>query len=146
VQDDGASRLMSAFEPLIRISRTAYPYWLIAALLLSLLTGFVARRKNRDSFLAATIAQMGTTCVFLFVILGVYVQVTGNAMSFTELLPASFVVALGWSVSLLILVWSKEKVGLGMSILTLVLPTVVFTPFLSFALIIFPPFVAAHFR
>jgi hypothetical protein len=137
---------MSAFEPLIRISRTAYPYWLIAALLLSLLTGFVARRKNRDSFLATTIAQMGTTCVFLFVILGVYVQVTGNAMSFTELLPASFVVALGWSVSLLILVWSKEKVGLGMSILTLVLPTVVFTPFLSFALIIFPPFVAAHFR
>lgn len=135
---------MSAFEPLIRIGRTAFPYWLIAAVVLSLLAGFVAKRKNEDSFLATAIAQMGPTCAFLFTVLGIYVQLTGKAMSFVELLPASFVVAVCFSSSLLILGWSKEKIGLGMSILVVVPPTVLFTPFLAFIVSFFPKLM--HFQ
>ncbi len=136
---------MSHFEFLVRVARAAFPYWLIGVVLLSLFGAFVAKRKNQESFLPSFIAQMGTVCMFLFVILGVYVQLKGNAISFVELLPSSSIVALCVSAAYLMLAWSKEKIGLGMSILMILLPSVMFTVFLALVVSIFPPVVAAHF-
>lgn len=137
---------MSHFEFLVRVARTAFPYWLIGAVLLSLFGAFIAKRKNQESFLPAFIAQMGFAWMGLFVILGVYVQVRGNAMSFAELLPSSSIVALCVSATFLVLAWSKEKIGLGMSILTILLASFMFTAFLALVVSIFPPVVAAHFK
>lgn len=136
---------MSHFEPLVRIARIAFPYWLIGAVLFSLLGAFVARRRSQESFLPMAIAEMGAACMFLFVILGVYVQLRGDAMSFVELLPSSSIVALCFSATFLILAWSKEKIGLGMSILMILLPSVMFAVFLALVVSILPPVVAAHF-
>ena len=135
---------MSTFEPLIKIGTTAFPYWLIAAVLLSLVAAFVAKRRNQQPFFATAIAQMACTCVVLFMILGLYAQLTGPAMSFVELLPASLIVALGFSAATVIWVRSMEKLGLGMTTLIFALPSVVFTLFLAFVVSFFPKLM--HFQ
>jgi uncharacterized membrane protein YhaH (DUF805 family) len=137
---------MSAFEPLGRIVSTAFPYWLIFAVLVSLLSALVAKRSNRSSFLPEVIVQFGATFGFLFMALGIYIQLTGRAMSFVELLPSSFLVLAGISATLLILVRSKEDIGLGMSIVTIALPTVVLGTFLAFLVSFAPKLIAIQWH
>ena len=127
---------MSAFEPLIRIASTAFPYWLIAAALLSLLAGIAAKRGDQP-LAFAVVAQFGATCTFIFMVLGLYVQLPGDRMSFAQLLPSSFIVAMIFSAAFLA-IRPQRKAELGMQILGFGLGTVVFGFFLALVLSIFP--------
>jgi hypothetical protein len=135
---------MSAFEPLARIASTAFPYWLIVAALLSLLAALTAKRVDQP-FAFAVAAQFGTTCTFIFVVLGLYVQLSGDRMSFAQLLPSSFIVAMTLSAALLA-IRPQRKAELGMQILGFGLGTVVFGFFLAFVLSIFPMLIALQWH
>jgi hypothetical protein len=131
---------MWTLEPLAKIASTAFPYWLIAAVLLTLLVAFTARRADEPLAFVA-IGQFGATCGFIFVALGWYVQLSGDAMSFTQLLPSSFVVAMIFSAAILA-VRPKTKTEVGMKVLGFVLGTVIFGFFLAFLLSFFPKVIA----
>jgi hypothetical protein len=133
---------MSAIDPLVRIARTAFPYWLIVAVFVSVLSAFIAKRSNQASFLAAAVGQFGATCAFLFMVLGVYVQLSGNAMSFVELLPSSLLVAMGFSATFLVFARSKTDVRLGMVVVGIAFFSVVLGIFLAFVLSVFPKLIA----
>src|SRR5947209_939561 len=132
---------MSAFEPLVRIASTAFPYWLIAAVLLSLLAAFTAKRASQPSLVFAVVGQFGATCAFAFVALGFYVQLSGDAMSFTQLLPSSLIVATIFSAAFL-LVRPQTKAELGTLVVGFALSSVVFGFFLAFVLSFFPSLIA----
>jgi hypothetical protein len=133
---------MSAFEPLVRIARTGFPYWLIASVVLSVVNGFLAKRLKQAPFLPDAVGQFGTTCAFLFMVLGVCVQLTGSAMSFVQLLPSSLLVAVGFSATFLIWARSKGKIGLGMSLVAIAFFTAVLGTFLAFVVSFFPKLIA----
>jgi hypothetical protein len=128
---------MSVFQPLIRIASTAFPYWLIAAVLLSFMAAFTAKRANQPSLVFAVIGQFGATCAFIFVVLGLYVQLSGDAMSFTQLLPSSLIVAMIFTAAIL-LIRPKTKAELGMVAVGFGFSSVVFGIFLAFVLSFFP--------
>jgi hypothetical protein len=149
---------MSTLEPLIRIASTAFPYWLIAPVLLSLLAAFTTKRANQpseevlnpeglgepvedlsefESRVFAVVAQFGVTCAFIFVVLGLYVQLSGEAMSFTQLLPSALIVAMIFVASILV-VRTRTKAEWAMKVLGFGLGTVIFGLFLAFLLTFFP--------
>jgi len=134
---------MSAFEPLVRIARTAFPYWLILLVLLSVLAGFISQRKEKKQFLVSALLQAGTTCAFFFMVLGIYVQLTSSPISFVDFLPSSFlvafVVALSGSAALLIFSRSEaEDAPPEMVIVGVVLITVLVGVFLAIVVTVFP--------
>ena len=134
---------MSAFEPLVRIARTAFPYWLIL-LVFAVSAGWIyisAQRKK--PFLVSALLQAGTTCAFFFMVLGIYVQLTSSPISFVDLLPSSFlvafVVALSGSAALLIFSRSEaEDAPPEMVIVGVVLITVLVGVFLAIVVSVFP--------
>jgi hypothetical protein len=115
---------------------------LIAAVLMSLLAAFVARNKLQQSFLPAAISQMGATCAFLFMVLGVYVQLTGKTMSFVDLLPSSLLVALVSVVPFVIFNWSKGDGGPGTLVIGITWLSAVSGLSLAFMVSFFPKLVA----
>jgi hypothetical protein len=135
---------------------------LIAAVLLSLLAAFTAKRTNQpleealnpegrgepvedpseyESKAFAVVAQFGATCAFMFMALGLYVQLSGDAMSFTQLLPSSFIIAMVFVASILV-VRTRTKAELGMKVLGFGFCTVVFGFFLAFLLSFFPKLIS----
>jgi hypothetical protein len=134
---------MSAFEPLVRIARTAFPYWLILLVLVSVLAGFISRRKEKKPFVVSALLQGAITCAFLFMVLGIYVQLTSSPISFVDLLPSSFlvasVVALSSSAALLIFSRSEaEDAHPAVAIVGVVLITVFVGVFLAIVVSVFP--------
>jgi magnesium-transporting ATPase (P-type) len=135
---------------------------LIAAVLLSLLAAFTAKRKNQpsgevlnpeglaepvedpsedESMIFAVVAQFGATSAFIFMVLGLYVQLSGEAMSFAQLLPSALIVAMIFVASILV-VRTRTKAELGMKVLGFGLGTVLFGFFLAFLLSFFPKLIA----
>ena len=134
---------MSSFEPLARIAETAFPYWLIVLVIMSVLTGFMAQRREKKPFLVSALAQTSALCGFFFIILGIYVQLTSSPISFVELLPSSFLVAfvVGLSLSAAGLVFSRsegEDAHLAMAVVGVVVITVFVGLFLAFVVSFFP--------
>ena len=134
---------MSSFEPLVRIAGTAFPYWLIVLVLMSVLTGLTSERREKKPFLVSALAQAGAVCGVLFILLGIYVQLTSSPISFVELLPSSLPVGfvIGLSVSAAGLMFSRseaEDAHLGMAVVGVVMITVVVGPFLAFVVSFFP--------
>jgi hypothetical protein len=133
---------MLAFEPLVRIARTAFPYWLIAAALAAVVAAFAAKRSKHKSSLLVVVGEcVGTfvgACTLLFIVLGCYVQLSGNRMSFVELLPSSLLVATGLSAATVISDRLKAEAGLGVLVAAFVFFTLGFGVFFAFFLSIFP--------
>lgn len=129
---------MSLFDPLARIARTGFPYWLIAAVFLSVVTGFAAKRFKQAPFLREAVGQFGATCAFCFMALGLYVQLTGNAMSFLALLPSSLLVAAVFSGSRLIFAPSGTDFRIAMIVVGTAFGSVFIGLFLAFVLSFFP--------
>lgn len=152
---------MATLEPLVRIASTAFPYWLIAAVLFSLLATFTAKRTAQRSGKAlnqkapgepvddsggqpiafAAIAQFGATCAFIFMVLGLYVQLSGETMSFAQLLPSGLIVAMIFVASILV-VRTRTKAELAMKVLGFGIGTIMFGFFLAFLLSFFPKLIA----
>jgi len=74
-------------------------------------------------------------------VLGLYVQLSGDRMSFAQLLPSSFIVAMIFFFFFLT-IRHQRKAELGMQILGFGLSTVVFGFFLAFMLSFFPKLIA----
>jgi general stress protein CsbA len=146
VQHLGAWASLSLFEPLARIVRTGFPYWLIAAVVLSVLTGLLTARVKQAPFLPAAVRQLGATCAFLFIALGLYVQLSGNGMSFLELLPSSFLVATVLFASTLIFAPSKTEFWSAMILVGITFGSVVFGVILAFVLSFFPKLIAVQWH
>lgn len=139
--------MVADFQPLVRIARTAFPYWLIAAVLVSVLAAFIAKKSNRVlSLLAAVGETVGTfvcACALLFVLLGCYVQLTGSAMSFVQLLPSSFLIGMGFSAaSVLMSDWSEAEAGPGVLVGAFAFFSVASGIFLAFVVSFFPKVIA----
>jgi hypothetical protein len=133
---------LSLFDPLARIARTGFPYWLIGAVVLSAVTGFVAKRYKQAPFLREAVGQFGVTCVFCFVALGLYVQLTGNAMSFLALLPSSLLVAAVLLGSRLIFAPSGSDYRIAMIVSGIAFGSVFIGVVLAFLLSFFPALIA----
>ena len=101
-----------------------------------------SRGPRIESFLAAAVGQLGVTCAFLFMVLGVY----GNAMSFVEVLPSSLLVALGFSARFLAFAQPKTNFRLGMFVLAIAFVTAVLGIFLAFVLSVFPKLIAFQWQ
>lgn len=141
---------MSSFEPLVRIAGTAFPYWLIAVVLMSVLTGFMGRRSEKKPFLVSALSAAGIFCALSFIVLGIYVQLTRSPVSFANLLPSSLLVGLIFALlfSAAGLIFSRsegEDEHLGMMVVAVVAFSLLMGIFLDSVVSIFPPFIAAHF-
>jgi hypothetical protein len=92
--------------------------------------------------LREAVGQFGVTCVFCFVALGLYVQLTGNAMSFLALLPSSLLVAAVLLGSRLIFAPSGSDYRIAMIVSGIAFGSVFIGVVLAFLLSFFPALIA----
>jgi len=129
---------MAAAEPLIKIVRTGFPYSLLAILTATAAMGLVAKISGRGPFWASALGQLGPLICFTFVILAFYLQISSPAMSFMQLVPASFFVSIVVIAIALIRMRSEWNISMTGMAATLAVFSVCMTIFLAAALTIVP--------
>jgi hypothetical protein len=129
---------MLSFEPLIRMSKIAFPYWMIVSIIASVVAASLEKRPSLIVFITISAFYLCTILVILFIVAGIYTNITGNGVSFAGVIPSAFIISALYSAACLAWFRSKQAYGFGMGLAGFIFLSIAFSLFLAVVVTLMP--------